>query len=292
MEVVATAVNRADLMQRQGDYPPSKGASEYPGLECSGRIRALGGGVTGWSVGQEVCALLSGGGYAELVAVPVGQLMPVPSGVSLVDAAALPEVTCTVWSMVFQRGRLVAGQTLLVHGGTSGLGTAAIQLGTHFGARVIATAGTAHKVQFCLDLGADIAINYHAQDFVEVVRLDGWADVILDNMGASYLRRNVQALARDGRLVVAGMQGGTQGELDLGVLLAKRGTVTSASLRAQPADAKAAIVAATVANVWPAIAEAGVRPVIDRTLALDDAPEAHRLVDSSEHIGKVVLRVR
>lgn len=291
LDVAATAVNRADLMQRQGDYPPPKGASEYPGLECSGTVRALGDGVSGWTVGAQVCALLSGGGYASRVAVPAGQLMPVPAGVSLVDAAALPEVMCTVWSMVFQRGRLQAGETLLVHGGSSGIGTAAIQLGKHFGARVITTAGTPRKVRYCQELGADVAINYHDQDFVEVLRQEGWADVILDNMGGPYLPRNVRALARDGRLVVIGMQGGTEGELDLGMLLAKRGTVTSASLRAQSAVAKAAIVTATVDNVWPAIVAGAVRPIIDRILTLDDAAEAHRLVDSSEHIGKVVLRV-
>ena len=292
VDVAATAVNRADLLQRQGHYPPPPGASAYPGLECSGRIHALGEGVSGWQLGQQVCALLSGGGYAELVSVPVGQLMPVPTGVSLVDAAALPEATCTVWSMVFQRGGLTSGQTLLVHGGSSGIGTTAIQLGTTFGARVITTAGTARKVDFCLALGAAIGVNYHQQDFVEVVKQAGGADVILDNMGASYLARNVRALARDGRLVVIGLQGGTEGELDLGALLAKRATITSASLRAQSASAKAAIVAATVANVWPVIEAGAVHPVIDRTLWLDDAAEAHRLVESSEHIGKVLLRVR
>ncbi len=291
MDVAATAVNRADLMQRQGNYPPPKGASEFPGLECSGTVRALGDGVTGWTVGDQACGLLTGGGYASQVVVPVGQLMPVPAGTSLVDAAALPEVMCTVWSMVFQRGHLQAGETLLVHGGSSGVGTAAIQLAKFFGARVITTAGTPRKMNYCLELGADVAINYHDQDFVEVAREQGWADVILDNMGASYLPRNVRALARDGRLVVLGMQGGTEGELDLGMLLAKRGTITSASLRAQPTAAKAAIVAATVDNVWPAIVAGAVRPIIDRVLTLDDAAEAHRLVESSEHIGKVVLRV-
>ena len=292
VDVAATAVNRADLLQRQGHYPPPPGASPYPGLECSGRIHALGEGVSGWQLGQQVCALLSGGGYAELVSVPVGQLMPVPSGVSLVDAAALPEATCTVWSMVFQRGGLTSGQTLLVHGGSSGIGTTAIQLGSAFGARVITTAGTARKVSFCLELGADIGVNYHQQDFVELAKQAGGADVILDNMGASYLARNVRALARDGRLVVIGLQGGIEGELDLGALLAKRATITSASLRAQSASGKAAIVAATVANVWPIIEAGAFHPVIDRTLWLDDAAEAHRLVESSEHIGKVLLRVR
>ena len=292
LEVAATAVNRADLMQRQGNYPPPKGESQYPGLECSGVIRALGDGVTGWTVGQQVCALLAGGGYASLVKVPAGQLMPVPAGISLVDAAALPEVMCTVWSMVFQRGRLRAGETLLVHGGSSGVGTAAIQLGKYFGARVITTAGTPRKVRYCLELGADIAVNYREQDFVDVVSAAGWADVILDNMGASYLVRNLRALARDGRLIVLGMQGGTEGELDLGLLLSKRATISSASLRAQPPAAKAAIVAATVDNIWPAIAVGAVRPIIDRVLTLDDAAEAHRLVESSDHIGKVVLRVR
>ena len=292
VEVVATAVNRADLLQRSGNYPPPAGAPPYPGMECSGRIASLGPGVAGWDVGQEVCALLSGGGYAEQVAVPVEQLMHVPRGVSLVDAAALPEVCCTIWSMVFDRGALQPGEVLLVHGGSSGIGTMAIQLARRHGARVFTTAGTQRKIEFCRSLGAELAVNYREEDFVDSVRAHSHgADVILDNMGGSYLPRNVKALARDGRLVVLGLQGGVKGELNLGELLAKRGTVTAASLRAQSPGAKAAIVRATIAAVWPAIESGEVRPVIDRVLALDDAAQAHRLIESSEHIGKVLLRV-
>jgi putative PIG3 family NAD(P)H quinone oxidoreductase len=227
LDVVAAGLNRADVLQRMGNYPPPPGASPYPGMECSGRIAALGENVAGWEVGQEVCALLSGGGYAEKVAVPVGQLMPVPAGTTLLDAAALPEVTCTVWSMVFDRGRLQPGESFLVHGGSSGIGTTAIQLAARHGARVFATAGTARKTDFCRSLGADVAINYREDDFVEVAKAAGGVDVILDNMGASYLGRNLDALATGGRLVVLGLQGGVMGELNLGMLMAKRATITS-----------------------------------------------------------------
>jgi len=261
-------------------------------MECSGTIAALGEGVTGWHVGDEVCALLAGGGYAERVAVPAGQLLPVPRGVSTVDAAALPEVACTVWSMVFDIGRLQPGETFLVHGGSSGVGTMAIQLAHRHRARVIATAGTPRKLDFCRDLGADVAINYREQDFVEVVTAEGGADVILDNMGAAYLQRNVTALSLGGRLVVLGAQGGRKGELDLGMLLGKAATVSAALLRPRPLAQKAAIVAATVAFVWPLIESGDVHPVIDRVLTLDEAAEAHRVIEASEHIGKVVLRVR
>jgi putative PIG3 family NAD(P)H quinone oxidoreductase len=296
VKVAATAVNRADCMQRQGNYPPPPGASTVLGLECSGTIAALGGSVAGWSVGDEVCALLSGGGYAELVAVPVGQLMPVPHGLSLVDAAALPEVACTVWSMVFgpQAGRLQPGETFLVHGGSSGIGTMAIQLAHNKGARVFTTASTPRKLAMCRELGADVAINYREEDFVERIAAetggDG-VDVILDNMGASYLPRNVAALATGGRLIVLGLQGGRKGELDLGAMLTKRATVHAAGLRARPAAQKALIVAETAVAVWPLVEAGAVRPVIDRTLTLDDVVEAHELVESSEHIGKVLMRV-
>ncbi|SHG21063.1 putative NAD(P)H quinone oxidoreductase, PIG3 family [Jatrophihabitans endophyticus] len=297
IDVAATAINRADLLQRQGHYPPPPGASDILGMECSGTIAAVGETVAGWSVGDEVCALLSGGGYAEKVAVPVGQLLPVPAGVSLVDAAALPEVTCTVWSMVFgnEAGRLQPGERILVHGGSSGIGTAAIQIAHGRGAEVLTTAGTQRKLDFCRELGADVVVNYRDEDFVEVIdrHTDGrGVDVVLDNMGASYLPRNVAALATGGRLVVLGMQGGVRGELDLGALLTKRGTVHAAGLRARPAAMKAEIVAETQHAVWPMIEAEQVRPIIDRTLSLDDAGDAHRLVDSSDHIGKVLLRVR
>jgi len=294
VRVAATAVNRADLLQRQGNYPPPHGAPPYLGLECSGTIAALGADVTGWNVGAEICALLAGGGYAELVAVPAGQLMPLPAGVSLVDAAALPEVTCTVWSMVFGAGRLQPDEVVLVHGGTSGIGTMAIQLAHQRGSRVFATAGTPRKVEVCRELGAEVAINYRDEVFDDRVlnETDGrGADVIVDNMGALYLPRNMRALAVDGRLIVLGLQGGRKGELDLGTLLAKRGTLHAAGLRARPPKQKAEIAAETVREVWPMIESGAVRAVIDRILTIDDATEAHRLVESSEHIGKVLLRV-
>jgi len=294
LDVAATAVNRADVMQRMGHYPPPPGAPAWPGLECSGRIAALGAGVSSWAVGDEVCALLSGGGYAEQVAVPAGQLLPIPAGVSVVDAAGLPEVSCTVWSNVFMQARLVAGEVFLVHGGSSGIGTMAIQLAKQHGARVFCTAGSEAKRERCRELGAEVAIDYRNEDFVTVVRdrTDGHgADVVLDNMGASYLSRNVDVLAAGGRLAVIGLQGGAKGELDLGSLLAKRGSVAATSLRARPASEKAEIVTAVRDNVWPAVKSGAVRPVIHVILPLRQAAEAHRLVESSEHIGKVLLVV-
>ena len=289
IDVAATAVNRADLLQRQGHYAPPPGTSPYLGMECAGRIAQLGDGVTGWQVGDDVCALLGGGGYAERVSVPVGQLLPIPRGVSVVDSAALPEVTCTVWSMVFDIGRLQPGETLLVHGGASGVGTMAIQVAHRYGARVIATAGSERKVVACRELGADVALNYREQDFVEVARSTGGADVILDNIGAAYLARNVSALSTGGRLVVMGLQGGARAELDLGLMMIKRASLHAATLRARPLDQKAKIVAATEAFVWPMIESGDVQPVIYRRLPLDAAAEAHRILEASEHIGKVVL---
>ncbi|MFI9393154.1 NAD(P)H-quinone oxidoreductase [Streptomyces bauhiniae] len=292
VEVVASAVNRADIMQRQGHYDPPPGASAYPGLECSGRIAALGPGVSGWSVGDEVCALLAGGGYAQKVVIPAGQLLPVPEGIDLKQAAALPEVACTVWSNVFMLAHLRPGELLLVHGGSSGIGTMAIQLAKAVGARVAVTAGTKEKLDFCAELGADILINYRDQDFVaEIERATdgGGADVILDNMGAKYLGRNVEALAVNGRLMIIGMQGGTKGELNIGLLLGKRGAVSATSLRARPLSEKAAIVAAVREHVWPLIASGVVRPVVDREVPMTDAAEGHRVVEGSGHIGKVLL---
>lgn len=292
VEVAAGAVNRADVLQRQGFYDPPPGASPYPGLECSGRIAALGPGVSGWSVGDEVCALLSGGGYAEKVAVPVGQLLPVPEGIGLVRAAALPEVTCTVWSNVFMVAHLRPGETLLVHGGSSGIGTMAIQLGKAVGARVAVTAGTKEKLDRCAELGADILINYREQDFVAELKAatgGAGADVVLDNMGASYLDRNVRALAVNGRLAIIGMQGGVKGELNIGALLGKRAAISATSLRARPQDEKTAIVAAVREHVWPLIDAGRVRPVVDREIPLPDAATAHRVVEESGHVGKVLL---
>ncbi|MEV5316618.1 NAD(P)H-quinone oxidoreductase [Streptomyces sp. NPDC052687] len=292
VEVAASAVNRADILQRQGHYAPPPGASPYPGLECAGRIAALGTGVGGWSVGDEVCALLAGGGYAEKVVVPAGQLLPVPGKVALHEAAALPEVTCTVWSNVFMVAHLRPGETLLVHGGSSGIGTMAIQLGKAVGARVAVTAGTKEKLERCAELGADILIDYREQDFVaEIKEATGGAgaDVILDNMGAKYLDRNVKALAVNGRLAIIGMQGGVKGELNIGALLAKRAAITATSLRARPLDEKAAIVAAVREHVWPLLDAGHVRPVVDREVPMREAATAHRLVEESGHIGKVLL---
>ncbi|MFF7097038.1 NAD(P)H-quinone oxidoreductase [Streptomyces rubradiris] len=292
VEVAASAVNRADILQRQGAYSPPPGASPYPGLECSGRIAALGPGVSGWAVGDEVCALLSGGGYAEKVAVPAGQLLPVPEGLSLRQAAALPEVVCTVWSNVFMIAHLRPDETLLVHGGSSGIGTMAIQLAKALGARVAVTAGTREKLERCAELGADVLINYREQDFVAEIKqaTDGaGADVILDNMGAKYLDRNVQALAVNGRLAIIGMQGGVKGELNIGALLGKRGAISATSLRGRPLGEKAAIVAAVREHVWPLLVAGDVRPIVDRELPMPEAAEAHRLVEESGHIGKVLL---
>ncbi|MFF4060380.1 NAD(P)H-quinone oxidoreductase [Streptomyces sp. NPDC001668] len=295
VEVVAGAVNRADILQRQGFYNPPPGASPYPGLECSGRIAAIGPRVSGWAVGDEVCALLAGGGYAEKVAVPAGQLLPVPKGLDVKRAAALPEVVCTVWSNVFMVAHLRPGETLLVHGGSSGIGTMAIQLAKAVGAKVAVTAGTPEKLERCAELGADILINYREQDFVEEVRkaTDGaGADVILDNMGAKYLDRNVNALAVNGRLAIIGMQGGVKGELNIGTLLGKRAAISATSLRARPAAEKTAIVAAVREHVWPLLDAGHIRPVVDRELPMSDAAAAHRVVEESGHIGKVLLVTR
>ncbi|MGK5557655.1 NAD(P)H-quinone oxidoreductase [Actinomadura kijaniata] len=286
VEVAASAVNRADVMQRLGFYPPPKDAPPYPGLEVSGRIVGLGPGVEGWSVGDEVCALLGGGGYAERVAVPAGQLLPVPKGVELVEAAGLPEVACTVWSNVFMRAGLGAGETFLVHGGGSGIGTMAIQLARAFGARVVCTVGSERKAAFCRELGAE-PVNYREDDFVE----HGPYDVILDNMGAKYLARNVEALAPEGRLVVIGLQGGAKAELDLNRLLLKRASVHATSLRARPLEEKAEIVAAVREHVWPLVESGDVRPVVDRRVPMARAAEAHRLLEDSGHIGKILLTV-
>lgn len=287
VDVVASAVNRADLLQRSGHYAPPPGAPPYPGLECAGRISGLGEGVTGWRVGDEVCALLAGGGYAERVAVPAGQVLPRPAGTALVDAAGLPEVACTVWANLAEVARLRAGETLLVHGGGSGIGTFAIQFGTALGARVVVTARSV-KHEALRGLGADQVIDYTTTDFVAALGAGG-ADVILDIRGGDYLARNVDALAPGGRLVVIGLQGGRRGELDLGRLLAKRGTVTATALRSRPVADKARIVAGVRADVWPLIEAGRIRPVVDRKLPMRDAASAHQVVASSVHVGKVLL---
>jgi putative PIG3 family NAD(P)H quinone oxidoreductase len=292
IEVAASGVNRADLMQREGRYPPPPGAPPYPGLECSGRIRSVGEGVTGWRPGDEVCALLAGGGYAEQVVVPAGQLLPVPARVGLTEAAAFPETACTVYANVFQLARLTSGETLLVHGGSSGIGTMAIQLGKAAGARVACTAGSPEKLARCRELGADVAINYRDEDFVAALlgaTGGAGADVILDIMGASYLARNLAALATGGRLVIIGRQGGSRAEIDLGVLQGKRASVHATTLRARPANEKAAVVAAVRDHVWPLIGAGKVAAVIDRKLPMSQAAQAHRAMAASEHIGKIVL---
>jgi putative PIG3 family NAD(P)H quinone oxidoreductase len=290
--VAATAINRADLLQRKGNYPPPAGAPATLGLECSGTIAAVGPDVEDWAVGDEVCALLAGGGYAEQVLVPAGQVMPLPPGTDLVTAAAVPEVACTVWSNVFMIAGLSADDTFLVHGGAGGIGTFAIQLASALGAQVITTAGSAEKLETCTTLGADVAINYRETDFVEAVRsaTDGHgADVILDNMGASYLGRNVDALATEGRLVIIGMQGGTKGELDINMLLRKRGAVIATALRSRPTAEKAAICRSVVEHVWPLIGDGLVKPVVHTSLPLAEAGAAHALMEAGDNVGKILL---
>ena len=292
VDVAASGVNRADLMQRQGLYPPPPGAPPYPGLECSGTISAVGPEVSGWQPGDAVCALLAGGGYAEKVAVPAGQLLPAPASVSLTHAGGLPETVCTVYSNVFLIARLHAGETLLVHGGASGIGTTAIQLAKNFGATVAVTAGSEDKLKTCRELGADITINHRDEDFAEKIKdATGGrgADVILDIIGAKYLARNIDALAADGRIACIGMQGGTKAELELSKLMVKRATLSCTTLRARPPDQKAAIVAAVREHVWPLVEAGKVRPVIYRELPFAEAPEAHRIMADSTHTGKILL---
>jgi putative PIG3 family NAD(P)H quinone oxidoreductase len=294
IDVVASAVNRADLLQRRGLYPPPRGASDVPGMECSGIVAELGGGVTEYAVGDEVCALLAGGGYAQRVAVPAVQVLPVPDGVDLVTAAGLPEVACTVWSNVVLLAGLRRGEVLLVHGGSGGVGTHAVQVGVALGATVAATA-RGGGLAACRELGAAITVDYREQDFVAVVREatgGHGADVVLDNMGAAYLGRNVEVLATGGRLVVIGLQGGVAGELNLGALIGKRGIVAATNLRGRPVDGpggKAEIVAETRRGVWPLITAGAVRPVVHARVPMPDAAEAHRMLEAGGVIGKILL---
>lgn len=292
IDVVAAGLNRADVLQRQGNYPVPPGAPEYPGLEVSGRVAAIGTGVEGLGVGADVVALLSGGGYAEQVVVPAGQVLPVPAEMDLVTAAALPEVAATVFSNLFMSAGVREGEYVLIHGGAGGIGTMAIQLVAAFGAVPMVTASSQAKLDLAASLGAKVLINYKDQDFVEEVRAatDGHgADVILDVMGAKYLQRNLDALAIEGRLVIIGLQGGTRAELDLNALMRKRCAVMGTTLRARPEEEKSAIMAAVGEYVWPMLRDGSVKPLVDRTFPLAEAAEAHRYFDSGQHTGKILL---
>lgn len=294
IKVASAGVNRADLLQAAGKYPPPPGASEILGLEVSGTVEAVGEQASDWAVGQQVCALLAGGGYAEYVAVPAGQVMALPDSVSLHEAAGLPEVACTVWSNLVMTAGLTAGQLVLIHGGASGIGTHAVQVARALGCRVAVTAGSAHKLDLCTELGAEVTINYRDEDFVERVRAEGGVDVILDIMGAAYLDRNIDALAHDGRLVIIGMQGGVKAELNIAKLLGKRAGVIATALRARPVSgrgSKSDVVAEVVAHVWPMIERGQVRPIIGAEYPVQEAAAAHELLQSGEVSGKVLLRV-
>ena len=297
LDVVAAGVNRADVMQRQGNYPPPPGASELPGLECSGRVSAVGTGVSGWNVGDPACALLAGGGYAEKVVVPSAQLLPIPAGVSLTDAGGLPEVACTVWSNVVLLGGLRSGQTFLVHGGSGGIGTHAIQVGKALGATVLATAGHDDRLQFCRDLGADHAMDYH-DDLVEDVKAvtDGrGVDLILDNIGARTLAANLDALATGGRLTIIGLMGGAKAEVNLAKLLTRRLSMGATSLRGRDVggpDGKGPIVAAVRTDLWPLVEAGHVRPIVQERIPVQEAARAHELMDAGGVVGKLLLVVR
>ncbi|MEV7149141.1 NAD(P)H-quinone oxidoreductase [Streptomyces sp. NPDC093084] len=285
VDVAASALNRADVMQRLGLYPLAPGTSPYPGLEASGRISAVGESVTGWQVGDEVCALLTGGGYAQKVAVPAGQLLPVPEGIGLVEAAGLPEAVATVWSNIVMTAGLKKGETLLVHGGAGGVGTAAIQIAKALGARVVTTVGGPEKVARARELGADVPVDHRTEDFAE----SGPYDVILDVVGGDYLERNVRSLAADGRLLVIGLQNGLEGNLNLAELVFKRASVHGTTLRTRSKEQKAAIIADVRKHVWPMIENGAVRLLIDRTVPMAEAAEAHRLMETGGHLGKILL---
>lgn len=285
VDVAAGALNRADVMQRMGLYPLAPGTSPYPGLEVSGTVSALGEGVTGWQVGDEVCALLTGGGYAQKVAVPAGQLLPVPKGTGLIEAAGLPEVTATVWSNLVMTAGLKAGETLLVHGGLGGVGSMAIQIAKVLGARVVTTVGGPEKVERVRELGADVAIDHRTEDFTE----HGPYDVILDVIGGDYLERNIHSLATDGRLVVIGLQNGLDGRLNLADLVFKRLSVHGTTLRTRSKEQKAAIVAQVREQVWPMIEDGSVRLLIEDRLPMEEASEAHRRMEAGGHTGKILL---
>jgi NADPH2:quinone reductase len=292
IKVRAAGVNRPDVMQRRGRYPPPPGASDIPGLEVAGTVEALGNGVSGWSIGDAICALVAGGGYAEFCLAPSPQCLPIPRGMDFVTAAAIPETFFTVWTNVFERGRLKPGESILIHGGSSGIGTTAIQLARAFEARVFATAGSADKCAACERLGAQRCINYRETDFVEAIReLTGGAgvNVVLDIVGGPYVPRNLDVLAVEGRLVQIGVLGGAKTELNVAVIMQKRLIVTGSTLRVRPIADKAAIAAAVREHVWPLLESGAVKPLVYATFPLRDAAAAHRLMESSEHIGKIVL---
>lgn len=291
IKVAYAGVNRPDALQRAGMYAPPKGASDLPGLECSGEVSAVGSQVTDLKVGDAVCALLPGGGYAEYVATPAAHCLPVPDGMDMKQAACLPETYFTVWSNVFMRGGLQAGERFLVHGGSSGIGTTAIQLAHVLGARVFVTAGSEDKLEACRKLGAEIAINYKQADFVEVVKAEGGADLILDMVGGSYMQRNINALADDGRLVQIAFLQGMKAELNMVQMMTRRLTLTGSTLRPQSDLAKARIADQLLAKVWPLLAAGRVFPVMDLEFALEDAAKAHARMEAGDHIGKIVLKV-
>lgn len=289
IKVEAAGVNRPDVMQRQGLYPAPQGASPLPGLEVAGTVVECGAHVSRWQKGDRVCALVNGGGYAEYCVAPAGQVLPIPSGFSAVQAAALPETFFTVWHNVFQRGALQAGETLLVHGGTSGIGTTAIMLAKAFGARVMCTAGSDEKCHAALQLGADVAINYRTDDFVARVKAEGAADVILDMVGGDYIARNIKAAAPDGRIVNIAFLSGSKVELDFTPVMLKRLTLTGSTLRARSDETKAALAQALESRVWPLLSNGQITPLIAAELPLAEASAAHELMESSQHIGKIVL---
>jgi len=294
VRVAAAGVNRPDVMQRQGRYPPPPGASDIPGLEIAGEIAALGANVAGLSLGEKITALLPGGGYAAYAVAAAPLCLPVPAGISMIEAAAIPETFFTVWTNLFERGKCAAGDTVLIHGGTSGIGTTAIQLAKAWGARVFATAGSADKARACERLGAVRGIDYRSEDFVEVLRQETagkGADLILDMIGGSYLARNMEAAAVEGRLVVISLIGGARTEINLSTVMGKRLTLTGSTLRARTVAQKAAVAEGVLRNVWPLLAAGRVRPVIHATFPLAEASEAHRLMETSQHIGKIVLTV-
>ncbi|MGN6425670.1 MAG: NAD(P)H-quinone oxidoreductase [Leifsonia sp.] len=293
IRVAAAGVNGADLSQRRGFYPSPPGAPAWPGLEVSGVVDAVGAGVSTWTIGDRVCALLPGGGYAQQVAVDAGLVLPVPVSVDLVEAAGLPEVAATVWSNVFDLGGLRAGETLLVHGGSSGIGSMAIQLGRAFGASVIATAGSPEKADFCRQLGADAAVDYRTDDFVAaaLAATDGrGVDVVLDIVGGAYIARDLEALATGGRIMSIAVRDRTPAAVDMGMLMSKRARIQGTTLRARPLAERTAIIAAVREHVWPLLAEGRIRPVIDSVFPLEDAEQAHRRMESSAHLGKILLR--